>query len=102
MSDDSEEEKPNDVAIPVIQSNARPRRNFFKAFRKDTNNKVEIREAGMERGLLSKIENMDFKKQMQMFYTAYSKVRSSFCLYFTSTAADAPAFRGCSVFGDQL
>lgn len=39
--------------------------------------KVEVgREAGMEQGLLKKIEKMNFRTQMEAFYTAYSKVRA--------------------------
>ncbi len=37
----------------------------------------EDREAGMEATLMRKIEKVDFKQQMKMFYTAYSKVRTS-------------------------
>ena len=35
--------------------------------------KVEVREAGMEPGLLKQIEKMDFRNQMERFYTTYSK-----------------------------
>ena len=33
-----------------------------------------MREAGMEQGLLKQIEKMNFRTQMEAFYTAYSKV----------------------------
>ena len=40
-----------------------------------SNKASEDREAGMEAELMQKIEKVDFKQQMKMFYTAYSKVR---------------------------
>lgn len=48
---------------------------FFKAFRsKNSERFPALGEAGMEQKLLSKIERMNFKDQMEMFYTAYSTV----------------------------
>jgi hypothetical protein len=50
---------------------------FFKALRGKNVNKFldsHPREAGMEQNLINKIEKMHFKDQMEMFYTAYSKV----------------------------
>jgi hypothetical protein len=38
------------------------------------------REAGMEQGLLNRIEKMNLKGQMSSFYTAYSKVLSEISL----------------------
>ena len=38
---------------------------------------MESREAGMESSLLQKIEKMDFREQIKVFYTAYSKVCTS-------------------------
>lgn len=35
---------------------------------------TEEREAGMEPELINKIAKLNFKNQMKMFYTAYSKV----------------------------
>jgi hypothetical protein len=35
---------------------------------------VASRPAGMEKSLLSRIEKMNLQKQMDTFYTAYSKV----------------------------
>lgn len=50
---------------------------LLRAFRSqhDTSLKNASREAGMEGGLLNRIERMDLTTQMNMFYTAYSKVR---------------------------
>ena len=73
MTDENEEEKPDDIALPTIQG-SRPKMGFFKSFRKDSSNKLEVRETGMEQALLNQIEKKDFKTQMKMFYTAYSKV----------------------------
>ena len=41
--------------------------------------RVEVRGDGMEQGLIKQIEKMNFRTQMEVFYTAYSKVR---CLNF--------------------
>ena len=41
--------------------------------------RVEVRGDGMEQGLLKQIEKMNFRTQMEVFYTAYSKARHS-CL----------------------
>lgn len=48
---------------------------FFQAFRSHKNGDKypDSRDAGMEQNLLNKIERMNFKDQMEMFYTAYSK-----------------------------
>jgi phototropin len=47
---------------------------FFKAFRSKNNDRYSDAPAGMEQNLISQIERMNFKEQMEMFYTAYSKV----------------------------
>lgn len=48
---------------------------FFKALLGRNRQKApDSREAGMEQNLINKIERMNFKDQMDMFYTAYSKV----------------------------
>jgi hypothetical protein len=51
---------------------------FFKAFRSKNNDRLSDAPAGMEQNLITQIERMNFKEQMEMFYTAYSKV-SSIC-----------------------
>ena len=57
------------------------KRGFFKNLRMRSSSNIpkvtEDREAGMEAELMQKIEKVDFKQQMKMFYTAYSKVRRS-------------------------
>src|SRR6266498_102531 len=74
QSDDLEEEK-NEPQ--VTRSNTGSRLGFFKSFRNPNRNATtEAREAGMEQGLLNRIEKMNLKGQMNTFYTAYSKVRS--------------------------
>lgn len=49
--------------------------NLFKNLR--SKKFMESREAGMEQSLLQKIEKMDFREQIKVFHTAYSKVRPS-------------------------
>ncbi len=57
------------------------KRRFFTFQKKESHlqltqstKKVEVREAGMEHGLLKQIEKLNFRTQMEKFYTAYSKV----------------------------
>lgn len=48
---------------------------FFKALRSRNNEKFsDPSEAGIESKLINRIERLNFKDQMDMFYTAYSKV----------------------------
>ena len=61
-----------------------PRRRLFRFSRSSSNGPqakdaatTNGAEAGMEKGLLNKIEKMNFRSQMQAFYAAYSKVRHS-------------------------
>ncbi len=61
----------------VNQNDPSKKRGFFKSLRmRSSSNKADDREAGMEADLIQKIEKVDFKQQMKMFYTAYSKVRN--------------------------
>jgi len=79
ISDDIEEEKVEHAPPPPLtrEGSSGPR-GFFRSFRTRSSNKVtEVREAGMEPGLLNRIEHMNLKTQMRMFYTAYSKVSFS-------------------------
>lgn len=46
--------------------------------------RVEVRGDGMEQGLLKQIEKMNFRTQMEVFYTAYSKVRLFYFPTFSS------------------
>ena len=92
MSDEPEEESAK-VSEPSIHSNAKPSRvNFFKSLRRQPANKKSAApvpgKVGMEQGLINKIEKMDFRTQMEMFYTAYSKVS-----YIHSRAPVSSVFR---------
>lgn len=79
MSDNLEEET---EAAPSVHSTKPSKRSIFGFTKKETTppvptstKKVEVgKEAGMEQGLLKKIEKMNFRTQMEAFYTAYSKV----------------------------
>ena len=57
------------------------KRGFFRSLRiRSSSNKAsDDREAGIEGELMQKIEKVDFKQQMKMFYTAYSKVCMTLC-----------------------
>ena len=77
-----------DKQEPVEQPAARRStfgKGFFKSFRSDStpalNGKKEV---GMENALLTKIDNLTIKKQMESFHSAYSKVRSRAPSYFLS------------------
>ena len=77
MSDDAPDEKESTVDLQVQKP---AKKSFFGFSRKDSapqlpqsTKKVEVREAGMEPGLLKQIEKMNFRSQMELFYTAYSK-----------------------------
>ena len=77
MSDDFEEDKEVAISIPETKS----KRRFFGFTRKESSTqipqstkRVEVRPDGMEQGLLKQIEKMNFRTQMELFYTAYSKV----------------------------
>ena len=79
-SDDPEDDK--EMAESV--HSAQPKKRSFFGFQKkesgpllpQSTKKVEVREAGMEQGLLKQIEKLNFRTQMEKFYTAYSKVTS--------------------------
>jgi len=78
MSDDPEDDK---EATASVHSQRREKRSFFGFGRKGSSPKlpqstknVEVKDAGMEPALLKQIENMNFRTQMELFYTTYSKV----------------------------
>ena len=79
MSEDAEDDK--EAGQSIMKETKTSKRSFFGLGpRKETtvklpasSNKVEVREAGMEQGLLKQIEKMNLGKQMEAFYTAYSK-----------------------------
>lgn len=80
MSDESEDDKESAKSI----RDTKQKRSFFGFTRKDnapqlpsSTKKVEVRADGMEQGLLKQIEKMNFRTQMEIFYTAYSKARPS-------------------------
>ncbi|CAF9933996.1 hypothetical protein IMSHALPRED_009552 [Imshaugia aleurites] len=77
MSDDPEDDKEAGQSVRSIKPN---KRSFFKFSRKESipqlpssTKRVEVRGDGMEQGLLKQIEKMNFRTQMEVFYTAYSK-----------------------------
>lgn len=77
MSDDPEDDKESAKSVMDIKQ----KRSFFGFSRKEnvpqlpqSTKRVEVRGDGMEQGLLKRIEKMNFRTQMEVFYTAYSKV----------------------------
>ncbi|KAL8774650.1 MAG: hypothetical protein Q9203_004043 [Teloschistes exilis] len=78
MSDDPEDDK---EAGQSMKEQKTMKRRFFglgpprevTAKLPASSKRVEVREAGMEQGLLKQIEKMNFRSQMEAFYTAYSK-----------------------------
>lgn len=74
ISDEAEADDPTLISPPIQP--AKNSRGFFKSFRSQSNTKVASRdhEAGMEQDLINRIEKMNLKNQMKMFYSAYSKV----------------------------
>lgn len=76
VSDEAEADDPTLVSPPIQPPKSS--RSFFRSFRSHNNNKVATREheAGMEQELIKRIEKMNLKNQMKMFYSAYSKVSS--------------------------
>ena len=80
MSDEVEDDKESAKSI----RDTKQKRSFFGFTRKDgtpqlpsSTKRVEVRADGMEQGLLKQIEKMNFRTQMEIFYTAYSKARPS-------------------------
>ncbi|KAJ9610043.1 hypothetical protein H2200_006373 [Cladophialophora chaetospira] len=71
LSNDTDEKAVQAVMAPEPPKNVSRTTKFFSSFR--SKSQVEIRQPGMEDGLLNKIEKMNLKKQMDTFYTAYSK-----------------------------
>lgn len=92
LSDDPEDDK---EAALSTRSQRPAKRRFFGLGPKEStpklpasSKKVEVREAGMEPGLLKQIEKMNFRRQMEAFYTAYSKV----CQTYFTLHVDADQF----------
>lgn len=78
MSDEPED----DIEGPKSVHSIKPSKRSFFGFKKKeskpqtptSTKRVEVLDAGMEPGLLKQIEKMNFRTQMEAFYTAYSKV----------------------------
>ncbi|KAM0796301.1 hypothetical protein BDR22DRAFT_812277 [Usnea florida] len=70
MSDDPEDDK---EAAQSVRSVKQKKKSFFGFSRKESTKRVEVRGDGMEQGLIKQIEKMNFRTQMEVFYTAYSK-----------------------------
>ncbi|MCJ1273597.1 hypothetical protein MMC21_001390 [Puttea exsequens] len=76
MSDGPEDDKEAAQSVRSIKS----KRKFWGFSKKESTpqlpsstKRVEVRGDGMEQGLLKQIEKMNFRTQMEVFYTAYSK-----------------------------
>ena len=79
MSEDSDVVEDTYITKPLsTKTGSSGLHGFFKALRGKNNHEKfsDSREAGIESKLINKIERMNFKDQMDMFYTAYSKVSS--------------------------
>lgn len=78
ISDDPDADNAFDLTAQPTQNGTSNKRSFFRSFRMlsttNANRPASDRDAGMEQELISKIEKLNFKNQMKMFYTAYSKV----------------------------
>jgi len=84
MSNDTDERAADGVLLPEPPKNTSRTSRLFATFR--IKSSVEpYRQPGMEDGVLNKIEKMNLRKQMDTFYTAYSKVSQSFTLKSTLT-----------------
>ena len=78
MSDEPDDDLEGQKSVHSIKPS---KRSFFGFKKKESKpqtptstKRVEVLDAGMEPGLLKKIEKMNFRTQMEAFYTAYSKV----------------------------
>jgi hypothetical protein len=66
-----------EIATPTTRNSILSRNGWLKAFKNTINGDpkpVASKPAGMEKSLLNRIEKMNLQKQMDTFYTAYSKV----------------------------
>lgn len=70
-----------DLQVPPPNQTATAKKGFFRNIRMKLREPAptfnDDREAGMENELINKIAKLNFKNQMKMFYTAYSKVNAS-------------------------
>ncbi|KAI9832200.1 MAG: hypothetical protein M1826_002204 [Phylliscum demangeonii] len=74
-SDDPNEDQETMPSLAKAPRSLRSRRHRFKSFWNlaAREKQMEVREAGMEAGLVKHIEKMSLGSQMKIFYTAYSK-----------------------------
>ena len=75
---DVNEDEPDKAAVAPVRNSTMGRNGWLKAFTRGLSGDVKTtaapRQVGMENNLLNRIEKMNLKKQMDVFYTAYSKV----------------------------
>ncbi len=75
VSDDPNEDQEENDTPPKTAKSFKSKKDRFRSFWNLANkDKLEVRETGMEQGLLKKIEKLSLGTQMKLFYTAYSKV----------------------------
>ena len=102
MSDEPEEDVEGQKSVHSIKPTKRSFFGFKKKERKPqtptSTKRVEVLDSGMEPGLLKQIEKMNFRTQMEAFYTAYSKVG----VHLTGlSATDSAVVPGDQVLGFQ-
>ncbi len=75
---DVNEDGPDDAKPGPVRNSTMGKNGWLKAFTRSLSGDVRTttapRNVGMENNLLNRIEKMNLKKQMDVFYTAYSKV----------------------------
>ena len=72
-----DEDNVAETAAPTTRNSILSRNGWLKAFKNAMNGDpkpVAPKPVGMEKSLLNRIEKMNLQKQMDTFYTAYSKV----------------------------
>lgn len=81
VSDDPNEDSASEAAQKAnARAPPRSRKERFRSFwNMNSKDKLDVRETGMEQGLLKRIEKMSLATQMKLFYTAYSKVGAILC-----------------------
>lgn len=90
MSDQADAEEAESLRVatpPSYKQGARPsaRRTFLKALgvRQEDHPPLPTGDAGMENGVLGRMEGQDLGAQMKEFYSAYSKVSSTLSTQYT-------------------
>jgi hypothetical protein len=72
-----DEDNVTEIATSTTRNSILSRNGWLKAFKNAMNGDPKPaapKSAGMEKSLLNRIEKMNLQKQMDTFYTAYSKV----------------------------